>query len=183
MTTAEFLKIWTKTVGAGTLGDPGGFDVNPGSASFYTGDQGFIGARQYGLQKGVTYDFQVKIDGNFTPSNYFALYSGGTKLFHFSSSGEHSVPLTLPFDDIEIRCYGPYSFGSGFWGHLYYFKAIAPKSCYSELQDTALGLVSVGFSDGKEDYNGELKGTSILTTSNLRKQNPYLKYMYVSSSL
>jgi hypothetical protein len=183
MTLTEFTQYWTLTYGAVSLGDPATILFNPGSASFYVGDQEYIGISQNNLQQGITYNFEIKISGSsFDSSHYFSLYSSNTLLYTFSSSQEYSIPINVPSNNIELRYYGnDTSYSTP--GALYYFRAIAPQTVYTETKITNYGTVLVGFSDGREDFNGELKGTVVNVTNNLNKSNPFLNYMYVSSSM
>ena len=183
MNLTDFTKYWSLTYQTSTSGDPANLVIDSGSASFYVGDQGYIGIKQYSLTKGITYNFQLKISGsNLGSSFYFTLCSNNNTLYFLSSSGEYNIPLTCGGNDIELRYYGnDISYTNP--GQLFYIRALAPRVIFSENENTPLGPVTVGHSDGKEDFNGELKGSQILTTYNTRKSNPFLNYNYVSSSI
>lgn len=180
MTQNEFNLYWTTyTLNPNTFGgDPGSVFPSGGIARFITNDDGSVGIRQ-NLTSGF-YNISLSIGEGFDIDYYFLLYTSGSLIYNFSSSGAgtYTIPAYVN-QNIELLWTGS---GKVRTGSLDYIRAEAPQTLHSETIYTISGTISRTRYDGREDYTGELGGTRLKVTTGEQFPNPYLSSNYTVSS-
>jgi hypothetical protein len=184
MTQAEYSTHWVSNIGF-SFGAVPSMSFSTGYTEFHAGEGLFIGAMYNTGSLPVdnfNYQLEIKVGGNFANGAYFGIMNGPVNtVYNINQAGTYRLPFTMSGSYFEVR-YNDVTTTYTNPGLLFYVKLLAPQTSNTERIMTPYGIMEKPHNDGKEDFNGELKGTNILTTAKTRTRNPFLDYMYTSGS-